>query len=598
MKSTLFKIFSLLTPQDIRRSYILLGMIIIMGILDMVGVASIMPFIAVMTNPEVVKTNKYLAMIYVGFGFTNTKDFLFFLGVFILVVFVASVSFKALTTYAMLRFSQMLNYSLSKRMVKGYLEQSYDWFLNRHSSDIGKTILSEVGRVNGMALMPMILLVAHGTVAFGILVLLIIVNPLITSGLIIVFGSLYSIIYLSLRGYLGRLGNGIVEANKGRFKAVHEAFGGIKDIKVSGLEGVLLNRFDKSANQFAQCQAASQAAAQLPRFGLEIVIFGGMLLTMLYLLGPPNGIKEALPLFSLYAFASYRLMPAMQNVYVQLSKLRFAGPALDLLHAEMNQLTIDKNRKLKYKRAKPLGLSSYLRLECVKYTYPSAEQPSLNNLNIEIAAKTTIGLVGVTGSGKTTTVDLFLGLLSPNSGNLIVDDVTINQSNIRSWQSSVGYVPQHIYLIDDSVTANIAFGIPSTQIDHEAVKRAAIIANLDRFVTQEMPNGYATLVGERGVRLSGGQRQRIGIARALYHDPPVLILDEATSALDNITEQAVMDAVHNIGHRKTIILIAHRLNTVRYCDNIFLLERGTVTDSGTYNELMEKNENFSSMVNG
>ncbi|EWG99105.1 hypothetical protein Q427_26930 [Halomonas sp. BC04] len=244
-----------------------------------------------------------------------------------------------------------------------------------------------------------------------------------------------------------------------------------------------------------------------------------------------------------------------------------------------------------------MSLSRGIRLEDITYRYPQAERPALDQLSLEIPARTTVGLVGSTGSGKTTTVDIILGLLTSQHGQLVVDGTPITADNVRAWQRAIGYVPQHIYLADDTVAANIAFGLPADKIDMQAVERAARIANLHDFVVNDMDHGYDTQVGERGVRLSGGQRQRIGIARALYRDPEVLVLDEATSALDNITEQAVMEAVHNLGHRKTIILIAHRLSTVEACDRIFLLKHGRLDGTGRYDELLADNANFQSMVN-
>ena len=230
------------------------------------------------------------------------------------------------------------------------------------------------------------------------------------------------------------------------------------------------------------------------------------------------------------------------------------------------------------------------------FTYPEAERPALQGLSLLVPARTTVGIVGGTGAGKTTAVDIMLGLLDPTQGRLLVDGVPITRDNRRDWQRSIGYVPQQIFLTDASVAANIAFGLPPAAIDQAAVERAARTAELHDFVIGELPEGYATLVGERGVRLSGGQRQRIGIARALYHDPDVLILDEATSALDNLTEKAVMDAVHNLGHAKTIVMIAHRLTTVRDCDIIFMLEQGRVVASGSYDELIAHSRQFRALA--
>jgi ABC-type multidrug transport system fused ATPase/permease subunit len=279
--------------------------------------------------------------------------------------------------------------------------------------------------------------------------------------------------------------------------------------------------------------------------------------------------------------------------YTHLTQLRFAGPALDSLHRDLVSLA---PQPVQAPAAAPLPLARAITLEGITYAYPKAPRAAVQGLALEIPAFTTVGLVGATGSGKTTTVDIILGLLEPQAGQLRVDGAPITAENRRAWQRSLGYVPQQIFLADDTVAANIAFGIPKNQIDREAVERAARIANLHDFVTLEMPQGYSTVVGERGIRLSGGQRQRIGIARALYHRPQVLILDEATSALDNLTEQAVMEAVHALGHEITIILIAHRLSTVRDCDHIYLLEKGQLTAQGTYDELVAGNKRFRRMA--
>ena len=283
---------------------------------------------------------------------------------------------------------------------------------------------------------------------------------------------------------------------------------------------------------------------------------------------------------------------APQQIY-QAYPIALCRPAcLDALHHDLQQLDMDPQ----HGQLTALPLSQAITLKQVSYRYPGAPQPALKGVDLNILAHSTVGLVGTTGSGHTTTVDLILGLLEPQTGYLSVDGERITAANRRQWQCAIGYVPQHIYLFDDSVAANIAFGVNPTDIDPQAVERAAKTANLHEFVINDLPDGYATIVGERGVRLSGGQRQRIGIARALYHNPEVLILDEATSALDNLTEQAVMEAVNNLGHDITTILIAHRLSTVRHCDQIYLLERGEVKAQGTFEELTQASERFREMA--
>ena len=296
--------------------------------------------------------------------------------------------------------------------------------------------------------------------------------------------------------------------------------------------------------------------------------------------------NNILPIISLYVFAGYRLMPALQQVYSSFSQLTFAGPSIDKLYYEIKNLKLSEINQ----DQDVLSLNKSIILKNIFYNYPNSTRTALNNINLEIQSRTTVGIVGATGSGKTTTVDIILGLFEAQKGSLEVDGKIITQQNSRAWQRSIGYVPQHIFLTDDTVSANIAFGIEAKDIDEEAVEKASKIAKLHDFVTNELPNGYNTTVGERGVRLSGGQRQRIGIARALYHNPKVLILDEATSSLDNKTEQAVMEAINKLNKNITIIIIAHRLNTVKNCDVVFQFEKGEMVKQGSFDEVINHNE--------
>ena len=591
------KLFSLLTAQEKKRASILFVMVLTMALLDMIGVASIMPFMAVVANPELVESNVFLKTAYavsIYVGIDTIEEFLFLLGAIVFVLLVVSQVFKALTTYAQLRFSLMREYSIGKRLVEGYLHQPYTWFLSRHSADIGKTILSEVGTVIGNGFMPMINLISQGTVAIALLTLLILIDPKLALIVGLTLATSYALIFNASRGLLSRMGAERVKANQQRFTTVSEAFGASKEVKVGGLEQAYIQRFSGPAQTFARHQATASIISQLPRFAIEAIAFGGMLLVVLYLMAQSGSFASALPVIALYAFASYRLMPALQQIYVAVTQLRFAAPALDALHADLMSLQPPHANPNPNQGA--IALRQAITLNQVQYRYPNAPQSALKNLSLTIPAKSTVGLVGATGSGKTTTVDLILGLLEAQHGTLEVDGQVITEHNRRAWQRVIAYVPQQIYLADDTVAANIAFGLDASDIDQAAVERAAKIANLHEFVANELPQQYHTTVGERGVRLSGGQRQRIGIARALYQNPLVLILDEATSALDNLTEQAVREAVNNLGHEITIILIAHRLRTVKACDTIFLLENGELKAQGAFDELTQANERFRAMA--
>ena len=586
------KLFDLLTPPERKQAYLLFGMILIMALLDMIGVASIMPFMTVLANPDLIETNAFLNAGYVQLGFTDPQQFIFALGMLFFALLLVSLAFKALTTFAQLRFTLMREYSLGKRLVEGYLHQPYSWFLSRHSADLGKTILSEVGTVIGGGMMPLMNLITQGAVAIVTLMLLILIDLKLALIVGLMLGTAYALIFKATQRLLTRLGTERVTANQARFTAVSEAFGASKEVKVGGLEQAYIQRFSDPAQTYARHQAMAQVITQLPRFALEAIAFGGMLLVVLYLMAQSGSFASALPVIALYAFAGYRLMPALQQIYTAVTQLRFAGPALDALHSDL--------MSLKPSHPNPsqdaIVLKQAITLNQIQYRYPTAPQPALKNLSLTIPVQSIVGLVGPTGSGKTTMVDLILGLLEAQEGTLEVDGQVITENNRRAWQRAIGYVPQQIYLADDTVAANIAFGLDAKDIDQAAVERAAKIANLHEFVSNDLPQLYQTSVGERGVRLSGGQRQRIGIARALYYNPQVLILDEATSALDNLTEQAVMEAVHNLGHEITVILIAHRLSTVKACDTIFLLEKGELKAQGTFDELTKADAHFRAMA--
>ena len=585
------KLLYLLSSKDRKRASLLLIMVFVMALLDMLGVVSIMPFMAVLTNPEVVETNTILKTAFKTasiFGVETNRQFLFFLGVVVMVMLVVSLTFKALTMYLQVRFTSMCQYRIAKRLVEGYLYQPYSWILNRHSADLGKTILSEVGVVVAKGLKPMMNLITQGAVALTLMVMLTIINTKLALIIGFTFGAAYLIIYKLIRGFLTRIGQERLRANQLRFTSVIEAFGAFKELKISGLEKFFAKRFSEQAKIFANHQASAQIISQLPRYFLEAIAFGGILLVVLYYIKQSGTFTDVLPLIALYAFAGYRLMPALQLIYSNFTYLRSVGPSLDAMYDDLNSLDSFSSQH----DQGILPLNKAITLNHISYHYPNSSKTALKDISLNIPAYTTVGLVGATGSGKTTTVDIILGLLEAQQGTLEVDGKVIDKHNLRAWQNSIGYVPQHIYLADNTVAANIAFGINPEDINQAAVERAAKIANLHEFVINELSLQYQTTLGERGIRLSGGQRQRIGIARALYHNPKILILDEATSALDNLTEKVVMEAVYKLSNKITIILIAHRLSTVKLCDNIYLLEKGKLKEQGTFEKLTQISDLF------
>ena len=588
---TIKKLLFILTPHERTRVGLLLVLIFLMALVDMMGVASVLPFMAVLANPGIIETNSILNAVYEAssiFKIEIEQEFLFALGVMVFIILVTSLTFKAFTTYIQLRFIEVCNYNICKRLIGRYLYQPYSWFLNRHSADLGKTILSEVGEGAVTSLKALLDLIAKSMVAIALISLLIIANPKLALVVGLTLIGAYGIVFYFVRHYLESIGKERLKNNELRFLAISEAFGAAKEVKVGGLEETYIKRFFDPARIYGRNAAAASAIAILPRFFLEAIAFGGIILIVLYIIKQTGNFSNALPIISLYVFAGYRLMPAIQQIYSSFTKLAFGSPSLDNIYKDFKNLKpIDVNQDQGV-----LKLNKTITLKNIHYSYPNASRTALKDISLSIPAKSSVGLVGSTGSGKTTTVDIILGLLEAQKGTLEVDGQIITKQNSRLWQRSIGYVPQHIYLSDNTVEANIAFGVNPEDINQEAVEKASKIANLHEFIMEELPKQYQTTIGERGVRLSGGQRQRIGVARALYHNPEVLILDEATSALDNQTEKAIMDAVNNLGKDITIILIAHRLSTVKKCDQIFLLEKGHLKNQGTFEELINIDESF------
>jgi ABC-type bacteriocin/lantibiotic exporter with double-glycine peptidase domain len=556
-----------------------------MAIIEMLGIASILPFITILTNPDIVQSNFILRDIFEttkSYGVENINQFNIVVGVFVFFILVFSIFFKAFTNYKQFFFVDMYDYSISKRLVNSYLSQPYSWFLDHHSSDLGRTILSEVQEVVNGYLKPIMDLVAKFFVVIAISIMLILTDPILAIVVFSSFGLSYLFIYYLLKKKIKKLGAVRFEANKSRFEILTNIFTTIKEIKIGRYEKNFLELYKGSAYSFARAKVYSQIFSQLPKFFLEIIIFGGVILLILYFILQKGSLNNSLPILSLFVFAGYRMLPAFQSIYISFTKIVFFKTALEkVLH------DIRGSQNYYYtKEEENFLLEDKISLKNISYQYSKISRQILKNINIIIPAKSITGIVGATGSGKTTIIDIILGLLEPQKGNLEVDSKIITKNNLESWQKQIGYVPQNINLIDDSIISNIAFGEDSNEdINITRVIKVSKIAKLHNFIFNNLPDQYQTKVGERGIRLSGGQRQRIGIARALYHNPKVLVLDEATSALDDETEKEIMDSIKSLSKNLTIIMIAHRKNTIKYCDLIYKINNGQVEAHGTFKEL-------------
>ena len=587
------KIIGLLTSHERKKTLILLLMMVLVALFDVTGVASILPFTAVLANPELIHNNSILNFFYKQLNFSSDSSFLLALGGAVFLLMILTLLCKGLGLYFQLMFTLKREYSISSRLLEGYLAQPYAWFLQRNSASLAKTVFSEVNQVVLGGILPLLNIVAHGSIVCILLIMLLLIDPFLALTTGFVLGLMYILLYRASNKFLVRIGKECADANHNRFHAISEVFGAVKEVKFAGLEKIYLERFSKEAKIYASHQASERLLGQLPRFGLEAIAFGGMMAVLLYLIAKSESVAAALPIIALYAFSGYRLMPALQQIYVSVTSIKFSKSALDALCSDLLNINEKKNIE---ENLPPIEFNKEILIKNASFFYDGSSRAALDEINLRIDAKSSIAFVGKTGSGKTTLIDIILGLLRPSSGSFFVDEIEIDSNNMRSWQSLLGYVPQQIFLTDNTIEANIAFGVlKNDDIDHDAVIKAAKIACLHD-VVEALPLGYQTIVGERGVRLSGGQRQRIGIARALYKKPRILVFDEATSALDNSTESALLESIKMNCEDITLIMVAHRLSTVRDCKQICLLDQGVILAKGSHELLKSVSKDYQNLL--
>ena len=586
------QIYYLLSPKERRKGILVILLTLLTGVVEVLGAASILPFLTLLGNNNVIESNIFLFYLRDFTGITNRDDFLFFVGILLFFILLFSLIIKALSNYVLLKYCALREYTLSKRLLKLYLVQPYAWFISKNSSDVAKNILSESAEVIREGLTPMMNLISGLILASSMLLLIFIFTPNFALIFLLVLFTSYLTIYKLFKNILNKTGQEKLNSNKERFISINEVFGAVKQVKLSGLEDQFIKKYSSPAYTFANSTAKARIIDSSPKYFVEAIGFGGMLLAILYLMKTNGEISKALPSIGLCAYAGYRLLPSLQLIYQSISRLKYAGPSVENLYNDFKRL---KKTKQRAKNCNKIFPKRSINIKDLNFRYLNKNSFSLKDINLEIKAQNSTGFVGLTGSGKTTLIDIILGLLQPDRGSIFIDKIKITNNNRFYWQDSIGYVPQNIYLSDDSIAANIAFGVEKSKIDYEKVKKFAKLAEIDEFIENLLPNGYETFVGERGTKLSGGQMQRIGIARALYMDPNVLILDEASSALDNITEMKLMNNIYNLQKKITIIIIAHRLSSLRNCNQIYLLEKGRILETGKYDELLKKSKIFKKM---
>tara|TARA_B100001778_G_C18563871_1_gene619076 strand:- start:60 stop:1586 length:1527 start_codon:yes stop_codon:yes gene_type:complete len=500
------------------------------------------------------------------------------------------------TTWGLSMFANKIGTEIADRLYTYYLNQDWLFHASGSSAQLTKKIATETMRVTGAVLVPLMQMNSKVTLSLLMSTSIFLYDPKVALIGLSIFAISYFFLFKVFRNKLNKNGIAISEVNEERFRLMNEGFGGIKDLLLMGRDNDFIDRFNKSGKTLAYSQGTNAALVQAPRYFVELLAFGSMIVLILYLIASHNGnLGMILPILSVYAIGIIKLLPAFQQIYSSMAIIKANIPAFESIKQDLYDSLHKESKSQKFER-NCFTPKKNISLENITFTYPNKEEPALNELDMSISTNNVIGIVGPSGSGKSTLIDILLGLIYPQKGHLKIDNEIINMKNRRSWQNTIGFVAQSIFLSEGTIAENVAFGLPSNQIDLDQVNHALEIAHLSEFV-KSLKNGINTKVGERGVQLSGGQRQRIGIARALYNNAQVLVLDEATSSLDGITEKMIMEAIDAFSGKKTIILVAHRLKTVQKCDQIFFIDKGKVIDQGTYQELIKTNKQFKSMSN-
>lgn len=589
--------WSLLSKRERFTSMLVLVVSILGAGAQVAMIGSVLPFLTFVSDPSVANDSVVIKSLRGITGIEGDYHLALFLGVMAIGTICLANLILLARTYAISRFTVMRIHNISSRLLRSYLSRPYEFFIGRNSADISKRILAETSEIAFSFLQPAAELISSSIAAVCIITFLVYVEPVGTlAGMSCIF-VLYFGVYRASSKRVARLGEARTEANKRRFMSVTEIFGGIKDLKVHRKEDVYVRRFEDASRVALQATWRSRIASEMPQYMVQAFFFSSIIVACLVMIDEEalslgsQVISGMIPVLGTFAFAGQRLVPEIQRVYAAVSKITYGAAAIRNVHEDF----ISDADFASATRAL-LPFDRDIELRDLGYTYPGAPA-GLSSINLKIKKGTRVGIVGGTGAGKTTFVDLVLGLLSPSSGEILIDGQSLSSPEmLDQWRNNISYVPQSIFLADASIAANIAFGVAPTEIDMDRVMECARIAQLHEFITTQMAHGYDTITGERGVMLSGGQRQRIGIARALYRNSDLLVLDEATSALDPKTEVDVMAAIEALPKSITVLMIAHRLGTVRNCDQLLVLERGRLVEDGSWDELVRKDGAFAAFA--
>lgn len=590
------ELFGVLSRSQLRRLLLLQLLMAFMAFAEIVSVTAIGVFMAIVANEDVLNQKRLIGRIYEMSGFNDPAQFTYFLGVATLAVLVFTAVTSMLTVWRAARFSARFGQEIADSLYRYYMHQSWLFHAWGSSAELTQRIASESYLVASQIVYPLMQINAKVMLTLFMLVGLLILNPWVVLAATIIFGGAYVILYRLIRRRLEANGKKISEFATKRYQLMAEGFGGIKDVLLLGRQADFVARFQASGDTLSRSLSANDALAMAPKYFMDMIAFSAVILLVLYLTKNYQGdLASILPMLALYALAGFKVLPGFQQIYHAIATIKASTHAFNSIKEDLRASRAFEHAADGHQTTPQIdAFTRSIVVRNVTFTYPGKPNPALRSISLQIPANKSIGFVGATGCGKSTLVDLVMGLLTPDEGEILIDGIPLSIGNQRSWQDRIGLVSQSIFLANASIRENVAFGIPQEKIDTRRVLEVLAQARLDDFIA-ELPDGIETRVGEWGAQLSGGQRQRIGIARSLYHDPEVLVFDEATSALDGITEKSIMEAIQNLSGSKTIIMIAHRFSTIQQCDIIYFLDKGSIIDCGTYEELMGTNARFRAM---